>query len=374
MRTLITKFIQTESAGALVMILFAVIAMLLANSPLSEYYVGAVTHKASVASVQFSLQDIVKDILMVIFFFLVGMELKKEMTSGHLSKKGQRILPLIAALGGIITPAIIFYMVNGDYPDHQRGWAIPTATDIAFALCVITLVGKSVPASARAFLLAIAIYDDLAAIIIIAFFYSSGIQPLPFFVAIAAIGVLYFMNKKGIFNASYLVLAIILWFSFHYAGIHTTVAGVILGFFIPSGKLNTLIKKFHPYVAFLILPLFAFVSSGVNFGNIDSGITSLALGIALGLFFGKQIGILLFTWVATVCRVAAKPEGTNWLDIYGVAIIAGVGFTMSLFIGMLAFTSITLQEEVKVGVIAGSLLSTIWGAIVLKLAHKPKSA
>ncbi len=376
MRIFLKKFIQTESAGGIVMIVFAAIAMLLANSPLSDFYKAAISYHISFSQFEFSLQDFVKDILMVIFFFVVGMELKKEMVDGHLSKKGQKILPLIAAFGGIITPAIIFLIINHVSPENSRGWAIPTATDIAFALCVLTIVGKSVPQSAKIFLLAIAIYDDIAAIIIIAFFYSSGVQPLPFFIAGLTVGVLYFLHKKKIFNAGHILLAIILWGSFHYSGIHTTVAGVILGFFVPSGKtLDSLIKKFHPYVAFFILPLFALVSAGVSFGGLtmDEMFSPLTIGITLGLFFGKQIGILLFTLAAVKLKIAPKPASTSWLDIYGVAVIAGVGFTMSLFIGMLAFTSSTLQEEVKIGVIAGSVLSGLWGAVILKLAVRAKT-
>jgi NhaA family Na+:H+ antiporter len=382
----VKNFIHNETSGGVVMIFFALVAIIVANSGFSGAYKSFINFPIAVDissfSADFTLKTFVKDVFMCIFFLLVGMELKREMVEGHLSKKGQKILPLIAALGGILTPALFFFIFNINHPENHAGWAISSATDIAFALCVLTLIGKSVPASAKIFLLAIAIYDDLAAIIIIALFYSSGIEILPILCASLVTFIIFLLNRNNFDKILvYLILGCILWVCFYLSGIHTTVAGVILGVLIPIkienkniSPLKNLIKTLHPFSAFFILPLFAFVSAGVSFENItiEALLAPLTLGIALSLFIGKQVGIFTVTYLAVKAKIASKPEGTSWMDIYGVSIIAGIGFTMSLFIGLLAFKDPLLQDEVKIGVIAGSILSTIWGFIVFKFFCKKR--
>lgn len=372
------EFLHNESAGGMVMIGFAILAMGIANSPLAGWY----GEFKELPVLGFTLDHFVKDVLMVWFFLLVGMELKREMLEGFLATRSQKILPLIAAAGGVVTPALIYVLLNNGVPAHASGWAIPTATDIAFAVCILSLVSKRVPASAKIFLLAIAIYDDLAAILIIAFFYSSGIAWEPMAVAACVSLGLFLLNRLNVGALMpYLLLGVVLWEAIHQAGIHTTIAGVIVGLAIPlrlGGKrsespLNQFVDWLHPFVAFFILPLFAFVSAGVALGGISPSalLDPLPIGIALGLFVGKQIGIFGTTFAAVKLGFAPRPEGANWLTLYGVSILAGIGFTMSLFVGFLAFTDPMLHNEIKLGVIVGSLLSTLWGAIVLRRALRP---
>ncbi len=365
-------FLLLESAGGIVMLAFAALAIVLANSPLSDSHT-ALIHAPLVA--EFTLSHFTNDVLMVIFFFAVGMELKLEMCEGALSEKGQKILPLIAALGGIAVPALLYLFITRNQPELHAGWAIPTATDIAFAMCVLRLVGGSVPAPAKIFLLAIAIYDDLAAILIIAIFYSSGLALLPL-AAIAILGVaLYALNRANVSHLlPYLAIGVALWFALHAAGIHTTVAGVMVGIAIPlrtrSGDalLSHTLHSIHPAVAFLILPLFAFTSAGVDLRTVPiaQALSALPVGIALALFFGKQVGILGATYAAVKLGLSPLPKGVNWPLVYGISILAGIGFTMSLFIGKLAFSDAILLDEVKIGVLAGSLLSTLWGILYLR--------
>ncbi|MFZ4540211.1 MAG: Na+/H+ antiporter NhaA [Rickettsiales bacterium] len=366
------NFLELESAGGIVMIAAAAFAILLANSPLSQGY-----HQLITANLfgHVDVELLVKDVLMVIFFFAIGMELKIEMREGALAAKGQKILPLIAAIGGIVVPAMLYLAITHDQPQLHAGWAIPTATDIAFALCVLRLIGPAVPQPAKIFLLAIAIYDDLAAILIIALFYSSGLAIFPL-AAVAALGaLLYILNRVHISSLiPYLLTGIALWFALHEAGIHPTVAGVMTGIAIPLRKksgdplLNNLLHKIHPSVAFLILPIFAFTSAGVDIRGISiaAAFSALPVGITLALFFGKQLGILAATYACVKGRLASLPNGVNWPLVYGIAILAGIGFTMSLFIGKLAFTGAEMQDELKLGVLAGSLLSSLWGLIYLR--------
>ncbi len=386
---IVRQFIETESASGIVMILFAVLALCAANS--GFYY----SYKAFIsADISFSfgehvasahLKEWVKDILMVFFFLVVGLELKREMCEGFLTEKSQVILPLAAALGGMVVPAIVYLGLNMSVPENHAGWAIPSATDIAFALCVLMLVGKSVPSSVKIFLLAIAIFDDLGAILIIAAFYNTALAPIPLALAAAGLVGLWLLNRANITTlAPYFLLGIYLWFCFYHSGIHTTVAGVVVGMAIPMrnklnprhSPVNGMIHFMHPWVSFLVLPIFAFTSAGISFADIaaEDIFNPLPLGIALGLFVGKQIGIFGTTWALIKMKFARAPEGANWLHIYGVSIIAGIGFTMSLFIGMLAFPGEHQQEFVKIGVIGGSLLSTLWGYAILRLAAKRTSA
>ncbi|PZP85815.1 MAG: Na+/H+ antiporter NhaA [Azospirillum brasilense] len=384
---LLKLFLRNEAAGGVVMLCCALLAMVLANSPLGPSYQAFIHAPLQLTlgetGLRMSMEHFVKDVLMAIFFLLVGMELKREMLEGFLSKKGQKLLPLVAALGGIVVPALIYYALNHTLPDHVAGWAIPTATDIAFAVCVLALVGKHVPTSAKIFLLAIAIYDDLAAILIIALFYSKGLALVPLAVAAAITLLLAVLSRRGVSALPlYLLLGAGLWEAVHQAGIHTTVAGMIVGLCIPlrpdatdsESPLNRLMHFLHPWVAFAILPLFAFVSAGVELHGLRPAdlLQPLPLGIALGLFVGKQLGIFAATFAAIKLGLAARPQQASWGVLYGVAVIAGIGFTMSLFVGYLAFHDEAMRNSLKLGVIAGSLLSALWGMGVMRLALRPR--
>ncbi len=368
-------FFASEMAGGVAMLTTALIALVLANTALNDVYHDLI-HTPLIS--KFNLHYISHDMLMPIFFLLVGMELKYEMLSGALSQPRQRVLPLFAAVGGIAFPALIYMAITHDTAGLGNGWAIPTATDIAFAICIINLAGRSVPAAAKVFLLAIAIYDDLAAILIIALFYSGSLDMVPLLGAAAVALTMGFMNRRNIGQvAQYLLLGIALGFLLYKAGIHTTVAGMITGLCIPlkgnyrgkNSPLESLMHDLHPLVAFGVLPLFAFSSAGVSFEGLSLGILlePLPLGIALGLFFGKQLGIFGVTYIAAKSGFAPPPKGASWYTIYGISLIAGIGFTMSLFIGQLAFSNELLQTEMKLGVMAGSLLSAVVGLAVLKL-------
>ena len=379
-------FLATEASSGLVMLIFAALALLAANSPWAEIYKTSVAIPISFGldelSVTEPLKIWVKDILMVLFFLVIGLELKHEMREGFLREKAQIILPLLAAAGGMALPAVAFLMLTHPHPELHAGWAIPSATDIAFALCVLMLIGKGrIPPAVKVFLLAIAIFDDLGAILIIALFYSGELALQPLALAGVGVAVLAWLNIKGVSTlAPYMFIGVFLWFCLYHSGIHTTVAGVIVGMAIPMrcgedgrrSPLNKAMHLLHPWVSFIVLPIFAFTSAGVSFKGMsfESLLEPLPFGIALGLFFGKQLGIFGMTWIAIKLKLAKLPQGADWLYVYGVAIIAGIGFTMSLFIGMLAFEDTHLQEMVKLGVISGSLLSAVWGAFIFTLAIK----
>lgn len=354
-----------------------ILALLLANSDYAYLYSEFTSYKLNLGFEVFSVSHFVNDILMALFFLLVGMEIKREMITGHLSRNDQRILPVIAAIGGVIGPVIIYALLNySDYP-ASRGWAIPAATDIAFALGVLALFGKHLPTSLRVFLTALAIIDDLIAVLIIALFYSNGLN-VEFLVGAAfCIAVLYLLNKAKVMSISlYLLMGAALWYMVFYSGIHATVAGVLLGLLVPlsvrgSSPLKTLEKHLHPYVLYLILPIFAFTNSGVNLAgfDVDRICNTVSLGIILGLFFGKQIGISLFTYIFYKLKLVRLPENATLLQFYGVAVICGVGFTMSLFVGTLAFYGYDeVVDNMKIGVLIGSLLSAIFGGIILFIA------
>ena len=365
-----------EAAGGVVMMAAAALALLLANSPMSDHY-QHLTHATLVGHLTVS--HFIQDVLMAIFFLLVGLELKYEMLAGSLAAKGQKLLPLIAAAGGVIVPALVYVGITRAHPELTAGWAIPTATDIAFAVCVLRLVGPSIPQSAKMFLLALASYDDLAAILIIAFFYSAGITLAPLGAAFGVSLMMLALNRLGVSRTSpYLLLGAALWWSLQQAGIHPTIAGVVTGMAIPlTGKagatpLKTLLHPLHPYVAFGILPLFAFASAGVDMRAItaDQALGALPIGITLGLFAGKQLGITLATVAGVTLGLAKLPSDVNWRMVYGMALLAGIGFTMSLFLGQLAFTEDALIMQVKLGVLAGSLLSALGGFAVLKVGSR----
>lgn len=379
---IVRRFMDMEASGGIVMIAAAIIAMFAANSGFYHYYKDflntPITFGFSDSIAREPIKNLVKDVLLVLFFFIIGLELKREMAEGVLSRKDQILLPLLAATGGMAMPAIIFIIINFSTPQNWAGWAIPSATDIAFALGILMLAGRRVPPALKIFLLAIAIFDDLGAIIIIALFYSGSINVMALVMAALGILILAAFNRlKVSLITPYLIIGIYLWFCIHHSGIHATVAGVITGLFLPMrsshnnehSPVNQTIHFLHPWVSFLILPVFAFTSAGVSLRDVSAYdiLEPLPIGIMLSLFIGKQIGIFGATWLSVKKGIAAMPENTTWLYIYGVSVIAGIGFTMSLFIGILAFPE-ELQSEVKMGVIFGSLLSTIWGAIIFRIA------
>jgi NhaA family Na+:H+ antiporter len=371
-----TNFMATEAAAGVVMMLCAALALIIANSALADDYIHLIHHPLIGT---FTVSHVIHDGLMAFFFLLVGMELKYEMLQGSLAAKGQKILPLMAALGGIIMPAIVYTIITAGQPELLRGWAIPTATDIAFAVCVLKLAGPRTPPAARSFLLALAIYDDLAAILIIAFFYSGTLH----LVALAAAFILtlaaFLLNRwHGQRVAIYAALGALLWIALYHAGIHPTLAGVITALAIPLRRpngaplLKPLLQRLHPYVAFVVLPLFAFTSAGIRFNDftLSSAFASLPVAIAVALCLGKPLGIVAATWISVKSGLAPLPTAVNWRIITGIGVIAGIGFTMSLFLGNLAFDDALLRNQVKLGVLAGSLLASA-GGIYLFLRAKP---
>ncbi len=381
---LLADFFMTEASGGFIMLFAALLAIVLANVNGFDVLYQQFIHSPLHISFGNTLLDLpfklfVQDVLMVVFFLFVGLELKREMLEGFLSKKGQKILPACAALGGIICPALIYYGINSSNSVYLNGWAIPTATDIAFAVGVLVMFGRMMPPSTKVLLLAIAIYDDLAAILIIALFYGSGFDSEYAFVVMLIIGLLFMVNRLKIpYLTVYYVLCGFLAVFLYKMGLHTTIAGVITAVFIPlrsedtdtQSPLGTVIDDLHPWVSYCILPLFAFVSAGIAFDGlvIDDVFDSVPLGIILALFIGKQMGIFSVTYLLVQLNVAIKPEGSSWLQIYAVSVLAGIGFTMSLFIGLLAFDDVLLQSEVKIGVIIGSVLSAIYAIFLINLS------
>ncbi len=366
------------------MLVAAALALIAANSGAADVYQRFIHFpiELTLGNLSFheALAEWVKDVLMVGFFLVVGMELKREMMEGVLTDKRQVLLPLGAAVGGMVVPAIIFLLINKNDASHAAGWAIPTATDIAFALAILLLAAKNIPAALKIFLLAIAIFDDLGAILIIAFFYSAGVGLMPLLVVAVLSGALALLNRKNFTQLwPYLTLGILLCIALYHAGIHTTIGGVITGLAIPmrdakkGSPLNTLMHALHPWVSFVVLPVFAFTAAGIALGGVEFATltnNTLTLGIILGLFVGKQIGIFGGTWVLVKAGVAKLPKGVRWSHVYAVSILAGIGFTMSLFIGSLAFEGVALRDAVKLGVLTGSLVSAVAGFLVLRGAAR----
>lgn len=374
------RFFKTESSAGILMIAAAIFALIAANGSTAQWYFSFINMPVTIGLTE-PLTYWVKDVLMVFFFLLVGMELKREMLDGFLSDKKQIILPLFAAIGGMIAPAVIFLVINKDIPQNWNGWAIPSATDIAFAICILTLAGKHLPPALKIFLLAIAIFDDLGAILVIAFFYSGKLALVPLLLVVAVVLFLFVLNKLRVMAISaYIAVGIALWFCLHYSGIHTTIGGVLVGMAIPlrnpkntaNSPLNRCMNILHPWVNFFILPVFAFTAAGINLQEVsfNSIFEPLTLGVALGLFIGKQIGIFGTTWLLVKSGFTNLPESVNWRHIYGVSILAGIGFTMSLFIGILAFDDVMVQNQVKLGVIAGTLLAMVCGWCALRFTNK----
>jgi NhaA family Na+:H+ antiporter len=377
----IRAFLAAESAGGVLLMASAAAALLIANSPLGASYF----HTLHVMIGGLSLSHWINDGLMAVFFLLVGLEIKRETADGELSSWSRRVLPGVAAFGGMLVPALIYVGLNLGSPETLRGWAIPAATDIAFALGVLSLMGPRVaPASLKIFLAALAIIDDLGAILIIAIFYTDQLTLWALAGAAIVLAILVGLNQMKVTRLTpYLLLGAVLWWLLLKSGIHATLAGVALALTIPIGKsqdghesahspLHKLEHALNPWVAYAIVPIFGFANAGVNLGA--TGIAALtapsALGVAAGLFLGKQLGVFGFSALAIRLGAATRPTGANWSQLYGVSLLCGVGFTMSLFINNLAFRSAVLQDETKLGVLAGSLLSALAGWAVLALAAK----
>lgn len=371
---ILARFLASESAGGIVLMVAALAALIVANSPLAAGYFS-ILHSVALG---LSVELWINDGLMAIFFLMVGLEIKREVLAGGLATWGQRALPGFAAAGGMLVPALIYIAINWGNPQTMSGWAIPAATDIAFALGVLSLLGSRVPASLKVFLAALAILDDLGAVTIIAFFYSSGLNLPMLGAAFATLAVLIIMNRLKVRRLlPYLVLGALLWFFVLQSGVHATLAGVALALCIPLGgpeeearsPLLFLEEKLHYWVAFAIVPIFGFANAGVSLSGIsmENLVDPVPLGVALGLFIGKQIGVFLAAVLAIRAGLAVLPEGSNWRQLYGVAILCGIGFTMSLFIGNLAFPgALHLVDEVKVGVLMGSGVSALVGVLLLR--------
>lgn len=379
-------YMQHDAASGIILLCAALLALILQNSPASWLYDGLLETPVTVGIGELMIHKPlllwINDGLMAIFFFLVGLEIKREMVIGELSSVKQASLPVIAAVGGMLVPALIYSAFNWTDDIALHGWAIPAATDIAFAVGVLALLGPRVPTSLKVFLLALAIIDDLGAIIIIAFFYTEHLSIAALALAGVSIAVLAIMNLRGVNStAPYALVGIVIWVCVLKSGVHATLAGVITAFAIPltipesngdgvekQSLLVRLEEGLHPWVTFGVLPLFAFANAGVSLAGMtaDKIFSAIPLGIALGLFIGKPLGIFGFAWTAIKFRFAGKPDGATWAQIFGVAILGGIGFTMSLFIGMLAFVDAERAAEIRIGVLMGSIASAIVGYLVLK--------
>ncbi|ROR26626.1 sodium or potassium/proton antiporter (NhaA family) [Vibrio crassostreae] len=376
MTDVIRDFFKMESAGGIILVIAAAIAMFVANSPLNEMYQG-VLHSYVLGM---SVSHWINDGLMAVFFLLIGLEVKRELLEGALKSKETAIFPAIAAVGGMLAPALIYVLFNSSNPEALQGWAIPAATDIAFALGIMALLGNRVPVSLKVFLLALAIIDDLGVVVIIALFYSGDLSTLALTVGFIATGVLFMLNNKHVTKLSvYLIVGAILWFAVLKSGVHATLAGVVIGFAIPlkgnkgeHSPLKHLEHALHPYVAFAILPIFAFANAGISLEGISiSNLTGmLPLGIAMGLLVGKPLGIFLFSWGAVKTGVAKLPEGVNFMNIFAVSVLCGIGFTMSIFISSLAFgpTNAGFDTLARLGILMGSTTAAILGYFLLSIS------
>ncbi|WP_394708458.1 Na+/H+ antiporter NhaA [uncultured Desulfuromusa sp.] len=382
----INTFIKRESSAGIILVFVTIIALVLKNSGLSELYNSFLhTH----VEVRFGELQIAKplllwvnDGLMAVFFFLIGLEVKREVLEGHLSSLSQVVLPGVAAIGGMIVPALVFIIFNQGESFAMKGWAIPTATDIAFALGVLSLLGNRVPLSLKVFLLALAIIDDLGAIVIIALFYTSDLSALSIVIASIALLILFVMNRFCVaLKAAYILVGIVLWVSVLKSGVHATLAGVALAFMIPlncknrDGSSCSMSKEMehdlHYWVAFMILPLFAFVNAGVDLRGISLAemFNPVPMGIMLGLFLGKQLGVFGFSWLVIKAGFARLPTDSNWTQLYGVSILTGIGFTMSLFVDSLAYDDTQIYHYAdKLAVLIGSFVSGLVGYLVLRMS------
>tara|TARA_B110000014_G_C20082510_1_gene565843 strand:- start:322 stop:1497 length:1176 start_codon:yes stop_codon:yes gene_type:complete len=380
-------FFRLEAASGLFLLFAAVIALVLSNSNLSNLYFSILNTHLLIGTKDFGLDlsiiHWINDALMAIFFFVVTLEIKREFIQGELSNPKKALLPIIGAVGGMVVPAFIYIVINFESTITLRGWAIPSATDIAFSIGVLSLLGSRIPISLKVFLTALAIIDDLGAIIIIAFFYSSELQFNFLLLMLASFLILLIFNKLGVKKfIPYLIIGIFLWYFTYGSGIHSTIAGVLLATTIPhkthEKDFSLLLKLEHflsPYVAFGIMPLFALANAGVVLTGMSMNtlMSPVPLGILCGLFFGKQLGVFIFAYVSVKLKLAEMPSSSDWLKLYGVGILTGIGFTMSLFVGNLAFVDYSNNlDGVKIGVLAGSFLSAIIGYFMLLIVSKKK--
>jgi Na+:H+ antiporter, NhaA family len=380
-------FLKLEAASGILLVAASVCAIVVANSPLDTLYAAFIDIPVEIRVGTFGISKPlllwINDGFMAVFFLLVGLELKREILEGELSNRSQIMLPALGALGGMLLPALIYAWINRADAIALQGWAIPAATDIAFALAIFSLLGSRVPLALRILLVSIAIFDDLGAIVIIALFYSHGLSLTALTVAAACLPALAFMNRRGVVErAPYLLIGAIMWVAVLKSGVHATLAGVVLAMFVPlrdpSGgpsPLRSLEHDLHTVVAFGILPVFAFVNAGLDLGAVSAEylLHPVPLGTFAGLFFGKQAGVFLFCWIAIRAGWTRLPEGVNWLQLYGAALLCGIGFTMSLFIGSLAFenSGVNLLFDERLGILAGSIVSAIAGYLVLRTAASP---
>ena len=378
-------FFQLEAASGLVLLIAAIIALVISNSSLSNLYFDTLNQYLFIGinnfGLKLSVHHWINDLLMAIFFFFVTLEIKREFIQGELSNLKKALLPIIGAVGGMVVPALVYVFINLGNSETLNGWAIPSATDIAFSLGILSLLGSRVPISLKVFLTALAIIDDLGAILIIAFFYSGDLSISYLSLILISYILLLTLNKFGVKKfIPYLIIGAFMWFFTYKSGIHATIAGVLLASTIPhrikEKDFSLLIKLEHaisPYVAFMIMPIFAFANAGVSLEglSLNSLLEPVPLGILLGLFVGKQVGVMVVSFIAVKFGVAQMPDKSSWLSLYGVSILTGVGFTMSLFVGNLAFAeNIQYIDGVKIGVLAGSLLSTVFGYFILLYASK----
>ncbi len=379
-------FFHHEAAGGLVLLAAAVAALIASNSPLERLYDGFLDTPVGVRVGALALDKPlllwINDGLMAIFFFLVGLEIKRELLLGELSTFGQAALPAVAAVGGMAVPALIYVAINWGNAAALRGWAIPSATDIAFAVGVLALLGARIPSSLKIFLLALAILDDLGSILVIALFYTEHLSWLSLVLASVGMVVLWTLNARGVARlAPYALTGIFIWVCVLKSGVHATLAGVAVAFAIPltsptdgqTSLLEQLEESLHPWVAFAVLPLFAFANAGVSLQGLTLAklLEPIPFGIAAGLFLGKTVGIFAAAWITIAAGVVGKPEGATWAQILGVSMLGGVGFTMSLFIGMLAFPDPAQAAPLRLGVLAGSVLSAVAGYLVLAASTRP---
>lgn len=381
----IKNFFAREEKSGILLLLFATLALITVNSPLNSLYYDIKYTDVPISLGEFNftktISHWVNDGLMAIFFFVIGLELKREILEGELSSFDRMVLPAIAAIGGMVAPAIIYVLVNINNPENMSGWAIPTATDIAFSLAVLLIIGKNVPLSLKVFLLSLAIIDDLGAVLIIAFFYTAQISGTYLIYSSIVFVLLILINRMGINKMYvYMILGVFLWYFVLKSGVHATIAGVLLATTIPNTSNNSLehsmLKdlehKLHNFVGILVLPIFAFFNSDINFADVtlSSIYSPLSLGVILGLLLGKPIGITLFTYVGMKTNLFNLPENVTIKDVFGLSLLCGIGFTMSLFINGLAFSDPVLIDSSKLGIFIGSMISAVAGYLILKSKYQ----